>query len=166
VTGRGRANLLCLDSMNRQEIIAVLDAEIARLQSARDLVAQSLVNVKQTGPPQSSARASSPTRLRSAVIKAKRLAPSQAERQTQLSEAVSVPITRLPAKEAPRQRLRSRDNPRAATALTGVVPNGPVAAPRKSERPMQEMSASTFGEAISRGFATTIERPALNSPSL
>jgi hypothetical protein len=93
-------------------------------------------------------------------------------------EEAPVLIVRVPAKEAPKQRQRRfRTAPKQTMALTGDVPRNPIAVPRKSERHVERepegklggirpAPASAFGEAISRGLASTVIRSALDSPSL
>ena len=91
------------------------------------------------------------------------LAPAPREVRIQEEKEATVPFTRLPAKEAPRQRV-SRDVAKRQTALTGDVPTGPIAVPSKksresaagSEADLRSIasSASAFGQAIARGLAT------------
>ena len=91
------------------------------------------------------------------------LAPAPREFQIQEEKEATVPFTRLPAKEAPRQR-GSRDVAKRHTALTRDVPTGPIAVPRNKSRESAAgsesdlraiaSSASAFGQAIARGLAT------------
>ena len=91
------------------------------------------------------------------------LAPTLREVRIEEEKEATVPVTRLPAKEAPRQRA-SRDVAKRQTALTRDVPTGPIAVPRNKSResaPGSEFdpraiasSASAFGQAIARGLAT------------
>jgi hypothetical protein len=91
------------------------------------------------------------------------LAPTLREVLIQEEKEATVPVTRLPAKEAPRQRV-SRDVAKRQTALTRDVPSGPIAVPRNNSRESVARSesgpraiapsASAFGEAIARGLAT------------
>jgi hypothetical protein len=85
------------------------------------------------------------------------------ERWIQQEEESAVPFTRVPAKEAPRQRV-SKAVSRHQTALTGNVPTGPVAAHSKKSREsaagpeanlsgIPSFSASAFGHAITRELA-------------
>jgi hypothetical protein len=82
----------------------------------------------------------------------------------QQTDEATARFTRVPAKEAPRQRL-SKTVSKHPTALTSNVPLAPVAvAPRKPNREVAARdevslqaiaspSASAFGQAISRGLA-------------
>jgi hypothetical protein len=160
----------------RLELIAALDTEIARLQQARALIAQSLAHVQSSDRPRPLFASSEP---RSSATRFERLARPQPKRRKQKEEA-PVLIVRVPAKEAPKQR-RFRTAPKQTTALkgalTGDVPRNPIAVPRKSKRDeerepegkfggIRPAPASAFGEAISRGFASTVIRSAPGSPSL
>jgi hypothetical protein len=149
--------------VDRQEIIAALDAEIARLQHTRLLIAQSAVHGrlgKRSAQPPASTK-----------LKKRRISPAlhespariPRERHTQEEKEAAVPFTRVPAKEAPRPRV-SRTVSKGQTALTGNVPAGPVAVPNKknlqsateaeTKVPAVGPAASAFGQAIARGLAT------------
>jgi hypothetical protein len=158
--------VVCVD---RLELIAALDTEIARLQQARALIAQSLAHVQPNDRPRPLFASAKP---RSSVTRFEGLARPQSKRPKQKEEA-PVLIVRVPAKEAPKQR-RFKTAPKQTMALTGDVPRSPIAVPRKSERDVERepagksggiepAAASAFGEAISRGFASTVIRPALGS---
>jgi hypothetical protein len=161
---------VCVD---RQEIIAALDTEIARLQHARALIAQSVAHVQPNERP----RPLSPSaKQRSSVMRFERVVQPQSERRKQKEKEAPVLVVRVPAKEAPKQR-RFRTTPKQTIALTGDVPRDPVAVPRKSDRHIERepegkfggitpAPASAFGEAISRGFASTTVRSAPGTPSL
>jgi hypothetical protein len=160
---------VCVD---RLELIAALDTEIARLQHARALIAQSLTHVQSSDRPRPILASAKP---RSSVTRFEGIARPQGKRRKQKEEA-PVLIVRVPAKEAPKER-RFRTAPKQTMALTGDVPRNPIAVPRKSERDVERepegklggirpAPASAFGEAISRGFASTVRRSAPGSPSL
>jgi hypothetical protein len=149
--------------VDRQDIIAALDAEIARLQHTRLLIAQSVAHGRPSKrPAQQRASTKSKKRLTSPAIR-ESPASTPRERNTQEAKEAAVPFTRVPAKEAPRPRV-SRTVSKHQTALTANVPVGPVAVPNKKSRqsatraeadlPAAVPAASAFGQAIARGLAT------------
>jgi hypothetical protein len=160
--------------VNIQEIIAAIDAEIATLREARLLVAQSLVQ----------AQINSVTRVKSrAVVPSKPgrepLAPARHElrihgpknhgsRDLEIPE-VPVTITLIPAKRAPAQRgFKAVSKQR--TALNAEIPTGPVAVPKKKGEEVTafeghpadgvSVSASAFGQAVTRGLMALDGKPA------
>jgi hypothetical protein len=149
--------------VDRREIIAALDAEIARLRHARLLITESVVRGRQGDRPPGQ-HASTNSRKKMAPIAVREpLARTQPERRIEQEKEAAVPFTRLPAKEAPRPRV-SRATPKHQIGLTANVPAGPVAAPGKkspgseaeseANLPAIASSASAFGQAIARGLAT------------
>lgn len=153
--------------MDRQEIIAALDAEIARLQHARHLIIQSR-RAKQ-------ASRQSTVRPKQIKQKSEKLLVRKIEKIAELSHPApqaaqkpeqQVAVVRVPARQ-PRNARRVAATPmRQVTALTRNVPQSPVAAPPKArekkegtERPTPSpvsttAPASSFGMAISRGLAS------------
>ena len=156
-----------LVDVERHRLIALIDAEIERLQQARLLIAPSVVS----------------SRLRSQPPKA--TLPLQAAVKKHLSrtldeisslpfdvgapqEQQAVSVTRIPARERSRSRSPRRAKQTVSptlTALTADVPLHPVAAPAKRgeetkpEKPsltsaVDSLSVSSFGQAISRGLAS------------
>jgi hypothetical protein len=154
-----------LVDVERLQLIALIDAEIERLQQARLLIAPSLVSSRLRSQPKNSP-------VLQAVAK-KRVSQSL-EQTTSPPSDISAPqeqptvlVTRIPARGRSRSRSPRRTKqvePKTATALTGAVPLHPVAAPpRRDEdriqgKPTQKnsvdsVSLSSFGQAISRGLA-------------
>jgi hypothetical protein len=161
--GRYNRVIYYVRKVNRQELIAALDAEIARLQHARLLIARSVVHRRPSKRP---AQQLASTKSRQRVISRaaqESLAPPPRERRLQPENEAAVPFTRVPAKQAPRPRV-SRTVSKHPTALTGNVPTEPVAVPSKNSRqsaagaeadlPTVAPAASAFGQAIARGLAT------------
>jgi hypothetical protein len=104
-------------------------AEIAPLQHARLLIAQSVVYGRPSKrPAQQLASTNSRKRMISPAVH-ESLARTSRERCIQEEKEAAVPFTRVPAKEAPRPRV-SRTVSKHQTALTGNVPTGPVEVPR------------------------------------
>jgi hypothetical protein len=152
-------------NVDRHEIIAALDAEIARLQHVRLLIKQSVVRVRRGDRPTEPLVPTKSRRGRLFTAARKLITRAQRERQIQSQQEVPVLVTRVPAKEAPKQRLIRAASKKERTALTGDVPQGPVAAPGKKGRQMAEglkadlpqvtsPPPSAFGQAITRGLAT------------
>jgi hypothetical protein len=109
--------------VSTQEIIAAIDAEILRLQQVRNLISD-LGGTKHRGrPPAGSARKAK--RTLSAEAR-KKIAAAQRKRWAKQKRPT---VTKLPPKRAPVKRPRKPLALKAKTALTGKVPNGPVAAP-------------------------------------
>jgi hypothetical protein len=147
-------------SVDRQEILAVIDTEIARLRHARFLIAQSVVPRRPDDPPL-------PAKLKKGkpvASGAQRTIPSHGERQIQQKPEAPVRITRIPTKHAPKQRV-TRAETRHRTALTGDVPQGPVAVPRNKGKETANVlgvsvartsvaPTSAFGLAIARELAS------------
>ena len=149
--------------MDRREIIAALDAEIARLRHARLLITQTMALGRQADRPAALGVSTKSRKKMAPVALREPLVRTQPEPQTQEEKEAAVPFTRVPAKAAPRSRV-SRAVPKHQIALTANVPTGPVAAPgkkssesaagSKADMPAIAPSASAFGQAIARGLAT------------
>jgi hypothetical protein len=151
-------------SVDRLEIIAAIDAEVTRLRHARFLIAQYGV-----GKPSDHRRSERPMpvkRRKDRPVATGRQVTARAhrERQSQQKREVPVLITRVIAKEAPKQRVTPAAT-RPKTALTGDVPENPIAVPANRTKETAEGSetsvvhttsapASAFGLAISRGLAS------------
>jgi hypothetical protein len=117
-----------IGQVNIEEIATALDAEIARLQQARDAIAGFSSDARQNGR-----QSVSPTRKAKRSLSAaarERIAAAQRKRWAKQKQVV---VTKLPPKHAPTKRPRKHASVRAKTALTGKVPSGPVAAPASSK---------------------------------
>jgi hypothetical protein len=147
-------------SVDRQEILAVIDTEIARLRHARFLIAQSVVPGRPDDRPLPAKRRQG----KRVAGGAQRTTPPHGERQMQQKLETPIRITRIPTKDAPRQRV-TRAETRQRTALTGDVPQGPIAAPRNKDRDTASVlgvsaagsspaPTSAFGLAIARELAS------------
>jgi hypothetical protein len=116
--------------LKRQQIIEALDAEIARFQHARTLIARSAtehpVQLSAT-PPNTSI---TPKNRRLSAVARERIAEAQRKRWAEQKKLAPVLITRVPAKERPVRRV-PKTLRRLSTSLTGDVPKGPVAVPAK-----------------------------------
>jgi hypothetical protein len=150
-------------SVDRLEIIAAIDAEVTRLRHARFLIAQYGV-----GKPSDHRRSERPMPVkrrkdRSVTTGRQVIAPAHRERQIQKQE-LPVLITRVTAKEAPKQRVTPAAT-RQKTALTGDVPEKPIAVPANKSKVTAEGSeasvahttsapVSAFGLAITRELAS------------
>jgi len=111
--------------MNTSSIVAALDEEIARLQSARSLLAGSAGPKRRGRPPRSKpAVAAAPKRRTLSPEARKKIAEAQRKRWAKQKK---VTVTRIPAKHAPVKRPRGVKTTK--TALSGKVPTKPVAAP-------------------------------------
>jgi hypothetical protein len=150
--------------VNIQEIIAAIDAEIATLQQARLLVAQSLVQTQINSVTRAKSRAAVPSKARREPLAPTRHVPKDSE-----IPEVPVTITRLPAKRAPAQRgFKAVSKQR--TALSAEIPTGPVAVPKKKGEEITafeghpadgaSVSASAFGQAVTRGLMALDGKPA------
>jgi hypothetical protein len=151
-------------SVDRQEILAAIDAEIARLRRARLLIAQSVVPGRPDNRPSDRPLLARQRKGKPVASGAQLATPSHSERRIQQTQETPVHLTRIPPKEAPRQRV-TRAETTHRTALTGEVPQGPIAVPRNKDREtanLLEVSvahtssapASAFGLAIARELAS------------
>jgi hypothetical protein len=116
----GSAGLLYLAKVNIQEILAALDAEIARLQLARSLIAAS-GEPKRRGPPAKSASSTVPApKKRTLSPEArKKIAAAQKKRWAKQRAAKPVQITRVPAKKQPEKKARVAKKGTVQNALSG-----------------------------------------------
>ena len=151
-------------SVDRQEILAAIDTEIARLRRARFLIAQSVVSGRAGKRPSHRPLPAKRRKGKPVASGAQLTTPSHGEHQIQQKVETPILITRVPTKEAPRQRL-SRPEMTHRTALTGDVPQAPIAVPRNknsetanvlgvSEAHASSAPASAFGLAIARELAS------------
>jgi hypothetical protein len=156
-----------LGDVERLRLIALLDAEIERLQQARLLIAPSLISSRLRSRPRTPQSFVQPQVEKRVSRRAERKTPAPSAMSTP-AEQPTVSVTRLPAKERSGRRFSRRTKqvvPEAAIALTGNVPLHPVATPPKrnneevdQQKPYRDSSVhssslSAFGEAISRGLA-------------
>ena len=117
--------------MDIQEIATAIDAEIARLQQARDAIAGFSSDARRNGRP-----SVSPTRKAKRTLSAaarEKIAAAQRKRWAKQKQVV---VTKVPPKHAPVKRPRNHVSVKATTALTGKVPNGPVAVPASKGQPV------------------------------
>jgi len=146
-------------SVDRQEILAAIDAQIARLQRARFLIAQSVVPGRPDNRPLRTKRRTGKPVASGAQL----TTPSHPKSQILREQRVLVSITRIPTKEARQRVIRAETTHR--TALTGKVPQGPIAVPPNKNRGTATVlgvsvahtspaPASAFGLAIARELAS------------
>ena len=148
-------------SVDRHEILAAIDTEIARLRRARFLITQSVVPGRPDKRPSHPPLRAERRKGKPVVSGAQLTAPSHGERQILQEQKALVRITRIPTKEAPRQRV-TRAETTHGTALTGNVPQGPIAVPRNKTAKVLGVSvvhtrsapASAFGVAVARELAS------------
>lgn len=166
--------------VDRQQIIAALDTEIARLQQARALIIQTVARARPAARRQSTFQsASASEKTASSATRIGRLVgPQNGSRTPQTHQETTALVTKVPAKEAPKHRPFTVAL-KQTTALTGNIPRGAVAAPTKIGRDLMRGSlgseeklgalgrapASAFGEAISRSLASINDGQLLGSPS-
>lgn len=150
-------------SSYRSGMDAAIDTEMTRLRHARFLIAQSLVRRRPDGRHPDGRTPAKPGKAKP-VATGPQLTPSHGERQKQQKQETSVPIIRVPTKEPPRRRV-TRAETKDRTALTGDVPEGPIAVPRHKDRETANVlgvsvahtrsaPASAFGLAIARELAS------------
>lgn len=153
--------------MDRLEIIAAIDAEIERLERSRLLIAQSAIQKQSI---------ISRGRRAQAVKVAKKQPFSPDNRSggklhaagpTVIEEKPQVLVVRIPPKEFPKRRVVQAAT-KQRTALTGAIPQGPVAVAKNRGKaaeaknrekaaeadPRTPSSMSAFGLAITRGLAS------------
>jgi hypothetical protein len=115
--------------VNSQQIIAALDSEIARLQHARTLIAQS-ASGEGSGRSHVGLSATKPkTRTLSAAAR-ERIGAAQRKRWAAQKKHAAVTVTRVAAKEAPKRRT-PKPVSKPKTSLIGNVPKKPVAVAAK-----------------------------------
>ena len=145
-------------------MLAAIDTEIVRLRRARFLIAQSVVPGRPDDRPSHRPLPAKRRKGKPVASGAQLTTPSHGERQIQQKVETPILITRVPAKEAPRQRL-SRPEMTHRTVLTRNVPQGPIAVPRNKNRETANVlglsvahtspaPASAFGLAIARELAS------------
>ena len=154
-----------LGHVERLQLIALIDAEIERLQQARLLIAQSVVSSRLRNRPEKTLLLQTDVKTRIARTVEQKTSPSSDISSPQEQPAVSV--TRIPARQRSGSRSPRRTKqiaPKTGTALTGAVPLHPVAAPPRRDEEINQgkpaekngvdsVSLSSFGQAISRGLA-------------
>jgi hypothetical protein len=109
-------------------IVAALDAEIARLQLARTLIAQSTTVAAFGYSGVSISNDLKPKKRNLSPAGRERIAAAQRKRWAKQRKPTVVTITRVPAKEA-LQRRAPKPIAKSETPLTANVPDGPVAVP-------------------------------------
>jgi hypothetical protein len=130
-----------LSAVNTEQILAAIDAEVARLQEVRALLGDTSTTKRRGRPPGSATKAapakrvpkkrvlSAEARAKIAEAQRKRWAKSKkiAKKRTPKKKQATVTVTKVAAKKAP---VRRQPQPvaREKTALSGSVPGGPVAA--------------------------------------
>jgi hypothetical protein len=113
--------------VNTEWIIAALDAEIARLQLARTLIAQSTTAAfGYSGV--SISNEMKPKKRNLSPAARERIAAAQRKRWAEQKKPTVVTITRVPPKEAPKRRA-PKPVAKSETPLTANIPDGPVAVP-------------------------------------
>jgi hypothetical protein len=157
-----------------REIIAAIDVEIATLQQARLLVAQSLVQVQINSGTRAKSKTLVPSKARrERLAPARHVSKNYATKNHGLGdlETPEVPVTivRIPAKNAPAQR-GFKTVSKERTALSAEIPAGPVAVPKKKGEEITAfeghpadgvpVSASAFGQAVTRGLMALDSKPA------
>jgi hypothetical protein len=141
--------------VTRLEIIAAIDAEIARLQRARFLIVQSAVERRSNGGDERRAQPKSAGKKQPVARDRRSTGSLHAAVPTVISEK-PVLVTRLAPKEPPKRRIQAATKP--LSALTRDVPQGPVAVPATKRETNAEAGnrttapTSAFGLAISRGL--------------
>ena len=105
--------------VNTQEIITALDAEIARLQRARSVIALS-GEAKRPGRPAKSAPSTvpAPKKRKLSPEARKKIAAAQKKRWAKQKAAKPVHVTRVPAKKQPEKRVRAVKKRTAQNALS------------------------------------------------
>jgi hypothetical protein len=105
--------------VNTQEILTALDAEIARLQHARSLIAVS-GEPKRRGRPAKSAPSTvpGPKKRKLSSEARKKIAAAQKKRWAKQKAAKPVQIARVPAKKQPETRVRAVKKGTAQNALS------------------------------------------------
>ena len=121
--------------MNRHQIVATLDAEIARLQQVRAVLNGTVTGERRGRPPASAKQNTPKKRVLSAEARAK-IAEAQRRRWAKSKRAAkkatpkkntTISVTKVAAKKAPVKR-QPKPVTKKKTALSGSVPDGPIAA--------------------------------------
>jgi hypothetical protein len=123
--------------VNTEQILAAIDAEVARLQEVRALLGYTPTTKRKGRPPGSATKAAPAKRApRKRVLSAEaraKIAEAQLKRWAKAKRGKAKPktqvtVTRVAAKKAPVKR-QPKPTTKPKTALSGRVPNGPVAVP-------------------------------------
>lgn len=144
--------------MDRLEIIAAIDAEIERLEHVRFLIAQSAIEKRSNISRGRRARGAKVGKKQPFSPESGSSGKSHATGPTVIEEQPRVLVVRIPPKELPKRRVVQTAT-KQRTALTGAVPQGPVAVAKNREKPAgtdtrTASSMSAFGLAITRGLAS------------
>jgi hypothetical protein len=144
--------------VDRLEIIAAIDAEIERLEHARLLIAQSAVEKPSNISRGRRARAAKVGKKQPFSPDGRSRGKSLATMPTVIEEKPQVLVVRIPPKELPKRRV-VQTAMKQRTALTGDIPQGPVAVAKNRESAAgadtrTPSSTSAFGLAITRGLAS------------
>ena len=104
--------------MNTQEIITALDAEIARLQHARSVIASS--GAPKAAHPAKAGLSAIPTpkKRKLSPEARKKIAAAQKKRWAKQKAAKPVQVTKVPAKKQPEKRVRAVKKGTAQNALS------------------------------------------------
>jgi len=115
----GHCRFAIVAHVNTQEIITALDAEIARLQHARSVIASSS-GPKRRGRPAKSAPSviAAPKKRRLSPEARKKIAAAQKKRWAKQRAAKPVQVTKVPAKKQPEKRVRAVKKGTAQNALS------------------------------------------------
>ena len=114
--------------MNTESIVAALDAEIARLQLARTLIAQSTTAAAFGYSGVSISYDLKPKKRNLLPAAREQIAAAQRKRWAEQRQPTVVTITRVPAKGAPKRR-EPKPIAKSETPLVANVPDGPVVVP-------------------------------------
>jgi hypothetical protein len=117
--------------VNTESIVAALDAEIARLQLARTLIAQSTTVAAFGYSDVSISNEMKPKKRNLSPAARERIAAAQRKRWAEQKKPAAITVTRVPAREAPKRRA-PKPVAKPETPLTANIPDSPVAAPAKS----------------------------------
>ena len=105
--------------MNTKEIITALDAEIARLQHARSVIAGSGEPKRRGRPAKAGTSAiSAPKKRRLSPEARKKIAAAQKKRWATQRAVKPVQVTKVPAKKQPEKRVRAVKKGTAQNALS------------------------------------------------
>ena len=110
--------LLYIANVNTKEIITALDAEIARLQHARSLMASSGEPKRRGRPAKATSAISAPKKRKLSSEARKKIAAAQKKRWAKQKAAKTVQVTRVPAKKQPEKRVRAVKKGTAQNALS------------------------------------------------
>ena len=148
-----------VEQVDRLEIIAAIDAEIERLQHVRSMVVQSGLGKRSKGGLERRTPAAKAAKKRPVARDRQSIGRSHAARPTVIKEKPQVLITRVPPKEPPKRRVAQAAT-KQRSALTGDVPQDPVAVAAEHREPAAEANdravspTSAFGLAITRGLGS------------